>query len=275
MDRLELLRRRQDEVEPLGDDVGDRLRAERRVEDVRRDLRVEVDAASPVAPGSAAKRGDEDRLRLVGDDRDVARLDHVPQAVRRLGAPARDDAAVAPGDGERLRGAPPRPRVVGHDRRADDGLLGEPVLDRRQIGRHRARSIRPGLSIVAARAVGRSSNRLRAVARPSPVVRARRRRSAPARRRAAARDRLRDRVEVERQLEALAAERAGPDRPPGAPARGPLRADPRRRRRCRSSRPRAAPGPSSTALSPDIAGRRSISVRNSYSRKSRMTVSRS
>src|SRR6185503_8801516 len=39
----------------------------------------------------------------------------------------------------------------------------------------------------------------------------------------------RDRVEVEGELQALAAERTGPDRPPRAPARRPLRADPRGR----------------------------------------------
>ena len=45
MDRLELLRRRQDEVEPLRDDVRDRLRPQRRVQDVRRDLGIELDRA--------------------------------------------------------------------------------------------------------------------------------------------------------------------------------------------------------------------------------------
>jgi hypothetical protein len=40
----ELLRRRQDQVEPLGDDVRDRLGSERRIEDVGRDLGIEVDS---------------------------------------------------------------------------------------------------------------------------------------------------------------------------------------------------------------------------------------
>ena len=49
-------RRRQDEVEPLGDDIGDRLAPERRVEQVGGDLGVEARPGPAPRPGPSAKR---------------------------------------------------------------------------------------------------------------------------------------------------------------------------------------------------------------------------
>ena len=269
MDRLELLRRRQDEVEPLGDDVGDRLGAQRGVEDVGGDLGVELD----LRRGRVGVRGeprDEDRLHLVRDERQVARLDHAAQAVGRLGALGRDDPPVAARDGERLRRAARGPRVVEDDRRPDRRLRVEPRLEARDVRRvddldppgvRDRRAERRRQVVEASRAppsapVGRQ--RPRVVAGALAVA-------------ATAAD---DRVEVERELEALAAERARPDRPARCPSRpaGPSRPAPPRpsARRDLAQRRILSPG-----LSPDIAGSRSIRVRNSYSRKSRMTVSRS
>ena len=228
-------------------------RAERRVEDVRRDLRVEVDLVA----GAPARRrsAHEDRLRLVGDEREAA-------------------PRPAP---ERVRGRAPRPR------RRD----------------RRARERRPARCDVSARVAGASRRRPTSAARASPRVPARRPHRAldPARvgdRGARGRSRRSPkgpagspvapvpvatpasraaghRVEVERQLQLRhrATRRESDGRHPGRAVPTLAAA------RCRSSRPPGAPATLSAALSPDIAGSRSIRVRNSYSRKSRMTVSRS
>ena len=105
---------------------------------------------------------------------------------------------------------------------------------------------------------GSRSGRGRRSSRRAPTA-GRRTRTGPARRRPGGRRTparapgLRDGVEVERELEALAAERAGADRPAGAPARRAAPCRPAPPRPCRSSRPRAAPGSSSTAV---LAGHR-------------------
>ena len=127
----QLRRRRQDLVEVLGDDVGDRLAAQRRVQDVRGDLGVERDRRH-LGVVVLAEPGDEDRLDLVADERQAERLDEVAQRGRGLGAIRGHDAAVRGGDRERERRPAPGSRVVGDERRTDEGLGGEPraeVLD--------------------------------------------------------------------------------------------------------------------------------------------------
>ena len=68
--RRQLAGRWQDLVEVLGDDIGDGLAAQGRVEDVRGDLRVERDRRR-VETGIVGKAGDEDRFDLVADQRDA------------------------------------------------------------------------------------------------------------------------------------------------------------------------------------------------------------
>ena len=252
--------RRQDLVEPLRDDVGDRLAAERGVEDVRGDLRVERDRRRLTAEVIREARH-EDGLDLVADQRNGGFVEEVPEGVRGLGAVSGDDATVGPRDGERQRCPAARPRVVGQQRHAD-GRLGRDPVGRAQPTRSTPRtSIRPGSTIAAARA-------------RRQVLGGRGRRRGPVARvvgRCRLRDRGRVEVEAELQLPALLPASGQPGPQPlgrACPATRAAGTDPlsttARRLSLRSS-----------ADSPAIGGRRSISVRNSYSRNSRMTVSRS
>ena len=101
--RRQLGRWRQDLVEVLGDDVGDRLAAQRGVEDVRRDLRVEGDRQR--LGGLVLGEGrDEERLDLVADERRAQPLEEVAAGRRRVGAVGGDDPAV--------RARPRRARAV-------------------------------------------------------------------------------------------------------------------------------------------------------------------
>ena len=276
---VELGDRRQDEVELLGDDVGDRLAAQRRVEDVGRDLGVEGDRRRVARRGrrrSAATSSGLTSWPTSG----IAELDRGaggasprrrgprprPRArpCRRARAPAASRAAVA---GRRAASPTPTagwaashgsraairsPRVdldarrVG-DRRGERAPAGRPAASRRRAPRTRRRRV-VGLGPAADRPTGRPSAAAAGRARPR-----RSRATAGARRPRPA-----------------AAPVAPSPSPTAAPLRRPAPPAPTRR-----SRRRAGPRPRRRRVSPVIAGRRSMSVRNSYSRKSRMTVSRS
>ena len=269
MDRLELLRRRQDEVEPLGDDVGDRLRAERGVEDVRGDLGVEVDAASPARRASAANRATRIGLASCATIGRSRASTSAPERRRPPRRPARDDAAVAPGDGERLRRAAPRPRVVEHDRGADGRLAREPR--RRAPGTSRGIDDLDPAGVGDRRAERRRAGRRIATGVAGPPARAAVAPVAPRRRRAPACETVSKSSESWRPSPPSEPARIGRPEPQPAGRSVPTRAA--------ATVPLVATSRSAwifaAGSSPDIAGSRSISVRNSYSRKSRMTVSRS
>ena len=117
--------RRQDQVELFGDHIGDRLAAERGVEDVGRDLGVEGDR-HPGGGLVVRDPGDEDRLDLVADDRGVARLEDPADRRDGLDALDGDRPSVHPGEGKGKRAAHPRPRVVEQVADADGRLIGDP-----------------------------------------------------------------------------------------------------------------------------------------------------
>ena len=265
---VELGDRRQDEVELLGDDVGDRLAAERGVQDVGRDLRVEGDRRRRRG-GVVGDAGDEQRLDLVADDRGVEPPAGSGAASRRRPAPRPRPSG---------RRVPATASASGEPRRGRGSSRSSPIPTAGWAASHGSRaairspawtSIRDGSLIAAARAAGRSSGPtaaadLRAIGDPGRIAAA-----SPAVRPAATRRRNRARAGARRPRTAAApagpspSRTAGRTRRPGPPA-------PSRR-----SRPRAAPRRRHPAVSPVIAGRRSMSERNSYSRNSRMTVSRS
>ncbi len=70
---------------------------------------------------------DEERLHLVADERDAGPLDQVAKGVRRLRTLRRDDATVRADHRQRERRATTGSRIVGDQRRAEDGLRGDPV----------------------------------------------------------------------------------------------------------------------------------------------------
>jgi hypothetical protein len=121
----QLVRRRQDLVEVLGNDVGDRLAPESGVQDVCGDLRVERDGRRRGVL-VVGEPGDEDRLHLVRDEGHAGRLHEVAQRVRRLRAVRRDHASVRAREGQGERRSPPRPGVVGDERCPEGGLLRDP-----------------------------------------------------------------------------------------------------------------------------------------------------
>ena len=206
--------RRKDLVEVLRDDVGDRLAAERGVEDVRGDLRVERDRQR--LRGLVLGEGrDEDRLHLVADQRDAKPLDEMAQCVGCFGAIGGDHASLGPGDGQRERSSAPRPRVVREERDTDRRLGREPrleVADRVHADDLDAPGVEDRLG-EGGRQVLRRLERGRLPAAVGGAIGAGRRGS--------------DGVEVEAELQ-LAARRA--DRCPGtsrAPALGTAAGDPR------------------------------------------------
>ena len=219
---------------------------------------------SGVDAGSSAKRRDEHRLDLVADERRAERCEQAAQgvaasapsaattrpSVRRPRAPAACRAAAAGRRPAARRRPPAAPRATARGRRS---------------GRAPRTSIRPGSTIAAARAVGRSSAGSNAPARRGRPIG-----PVPGRRRSRGRRRPR-RNRAELQLAAATAARGAPAAAPAVRAPG----DAGRRHVAAlgdgAQRSRCAP----PAISPAIGGSRSISVRNSYSRKSRTTVSRS
>ena len=122
---VELGDRRQDQVELFGHDVGDRLAAQRRVEDVRRDLGVERDRRR-VRVRVVADAGDQQRLDLVADDGDRQPVQEPTECRSVVGPLDGHRAAVGAGDRERQRRAAARTRVVEQEPDPDRGLGGEP-----------------------------------------------------------------------------------------------------------------------------------------------------
>ena len=92
--RRQLRRRRQDLVEVLGDDVGDRLAAQRGVEDVGRDLRVERDRRRRPRSRSSANRATSTGFTSWPTSGTREPLEQAPQGVRRLRTLRRHDPAV-------------------------------------------------------------------------------------------------------------------------------------------------------------------------------------
>ncbi len=129
-ERRQLGGRRQDQVELLGDDVGDRLAAQAGVEDVGRDLGVEVHRRAAVAAGvsdDAAPRGAASPRgrRSASPSRSTRRT----EPGRVVGPVDGDRPTVEAGHGHRQGGPGQRPRVVEDERRADGSLLREPGLE--------------------------------------------------------------------------------------------------------------------------------------------------
>ena len=118
--------RGQDEVDLLGDDVGDRLAAQRGIEDVRRDLGVERDGQG-LGRGIVGKPGDEQRLDLVADERRLGVGEERAKTADVIFAGNRDDTPVRTGDRHPERGPLSRPRVVEQERDADRGLGRDPL----------------------------------------------------------------------------------------------------------------------------------------------------
>ena len=113
----QLGRRRQDLVELLGDDVGDRLAAQRGVEDVGGDLGVERDRQRLRRRDPRRSAATRTGLTSWPTSGMPSRSSRRAQRVRRLGALGRDDATVGAGHRERERRPAPRPRIVLEQRR--------------------------------------------------------------------------------------------------------------------------------------------------------------
>ena len=152
-------------------------------------------------------------------ERDSGALDETPKGIGRPGALGGDNATVRAGDRERQRRAAPRSRIVGDERRADDGLgrdpvgqVGDPIrpvdLDPRRIDDRRCQRARQVVRNDAC-----PGGVLHAIAMIGTGIRFRR---GPAR----------HRVEVEPKLELAGLGSSA--RPAGAPALGPA-GDPCRR----------------------------------------------
>ena len=222
------------------------------------------------ASGASPIPSDQERLDLMADDGRADIVEERPQAQPRRRPFDRDRAPVDARQCQGDRRAPSRPRVVEHEpgARPPTGRPatvegGDPFagvdLDARWVGDRGCERRRQVLG------------RVDGSPAPSPVRRPFRSR----RRGLRGGSGTRHGIEVERQLEPAALGRRSrrPGRAPSPTAAPPRR--PGRPARIRRWRRRAAPRPSRPADSPVIAGRRSMSVRNSNSRNRRMTVSRS
>ena len=202
------------QVEALGDHVRDRLAAQRGIEDVGADLRVERDPRGR----RGRVRGDpghEQRLDLVTDERQVEILDDGPQPGGGLGSVNCHGPTVAAGNGEGQCGPAERPRVVEDQCDPDLGQAREPGnegldvchvddLDQPRVGDRR----REGASRVAGHLRERSAlpHPGRGPRRVCAIAGARARTTS-----------LSDRVEIHGQLEAgtLADERTATRHPRG------------------------------------------------------------
>ena len=212
---VELHDRRQDQVELLGDDVGDRLAAQRRVEDVRGDLGVEGDRRRR-GVGVVGDPGDEQRLDLVTDHRDLEPIEQPAQRAASSGPstatvrPSVPATARASGEPRRGRGSSSRSPTPTAGCAASQGsraAIRSPAGPRSATGR-RSRPPAPSAGRPAGRPVGAEPRGCRG--RPARPVR---------RAVVGSADRA-DRVEIERQLEPAALRRrptgrAGPTRRPG------------------------------------------------------------
>ena len=193
-------RRRQHEVQPLPDDVGDLLRPQRGVDEVGGDLGVEVHGERR-GRGVVGEPGGQQRLHVVPDEAGVDRLEELAQGDRGVDAVGGDHPAVVAGHGQRQRRAGERARVVDDEAGPDRLAITEPRLERRDAvrlddldptrvhdrGRQRAGQV-----------AGRGRERLR------PRLdrrRGRGDRAGVALRRPAAASAARDDVEVHRQLQ--------------------------------------------------------------------------
>ncbi len=257
---------RQLDVQALGADVRERLGAQGRVQDVGRDLGVEDHPRQRAAAPAQARGGGrvaarqlphQQRLDVVAGQR-LAGGHHGLRERRRVLRAGRDDPAVRAPDREAEQRAPARSHVV--ERRADGQLrLGREPRREVVAGRPRGHDARIG---------EHGPQQLHRVARGRPSMRP------AARTRLGRGDRAGwrrppARIEVEAQLQPAPLTRDG--RPgPTAPVRRPAPPAP-----ARAGPPPAAGRPAPRASSPSIAGSRSTSVRNSYSRNSRMTSARS
>ena len=165
--------RRQDLVEVLGDDVGDRLAAQRGVEDVGRDLGVEGDRRRRSRAQVVREAGDEDRLDLVADQRGGEPLEQAAQRVAASGPSAATTRPSAPATAS-ASGVPRRGR--GSSARSATPTAGWAASQARgsPIALAPRTSIRPGSRIAAASADRQVLRAERPVARPSPPAVARR-----------------------------------------------------------------------------------------------------
>ena len=223
LDGLQLLDRRQHQVQSLGHDVGDRLRTQGCVQQVRGELRVERDRCR--GPGRVCgEPRDEQRFCLMGHDRNPGRLEHRAQTIR-VGPLGSDHATIRSRERQRQGRAGTGAWIVLQERRADHRLGGNP-------GRETIERV-AGMDFDPARVLDRGSQRGGEVVEPFGLALGPRGSTVPSR---AGRD-----VEVERQLEAGTGGRI-------------------RRHRRTANRP--ATPPSTRALGPD-SGRRDARVRGS------------
>ena len=260
-------RRRQHEVEPLRDDVGDLLGPQRGVDEVGGDLGVEVDGERRGASGSSANRAVSSGFtscptrRASTASRSWRRAIEASTpsaATTRPSSPATASDSGAPGE---------RPRVVDDEAGPDRLAVTEPRLERRDAvrvhdldpprvhdrGRERAGQVagrgRERLGTRLDRRRGRGDRRRRS------AFAGRRRRHRPTRRRSPS-------------TAGAAPGSTGPPRPPPARPTPWAAGNP-------ASRSARIAATASSGRSPTRGGSRSISVRNSNSRNSRTTSWRS
>ena len=127
---VDVLGDRQLDVEPFRDDVGDGLAAERGVQHVGRDLRVEADGERHGTGSRREPRG-QDRLHVMADEALAARHDEVEETGDGLGRVGDDGPPVLAGHGEGERIPAERPRIGGDERDPEVRLGRDPVRDRR------------------------------------------------------------------------------------------------------------------------------------------------
>ena len=263
--------RRQHEVQPLPDDVGDLLGPERGVDEVGGDLGVEGDGERRRPSGRSANRAVSSGLTSCPTRRASTASRSWRRAIEASAPSAATTRPSSPATASDSGVAGERPRVV------DDEAGARPPAWSRSHGSSAATpsasttSMRPGSTIAAASAPGQVAGRGRE--RLGPRLDRRRRRgdragaaTSPGRRR---RRRPRRRRSPSTAGAAPGVAPGPPPRPHAAPRPTPWAAG---NPASRSSRMAAI---ASSGRSPTRGGRRSISVRNSYSRNSRTTSWRS
>ena len=155
-------RGRQDEVQPLRDDVRDLLGAQRGIDEVGGDLGVERHRGGLRVRLLGEPRG-EQGLDLVADERRAEALEEMAQRRRRGGALGRDGAAVGPGHRDRERRAGQGPGVVHDERDAHRLLLPQPGLqggDPRLVRELDPARVHDGRRKLARQVAGRRRDRL-------------------------------------------------------------------------------------------------------------------
>ncbi len=143
--------RRERHFEPLVGDIGDRLAAQRGVEEIRGDLRVEGDGEW--LRGAAGDVRHDEWLGFVADDPGAGPQQQIAEPAHRIVTFRDQHATVAARQRERLRHAPHRSRVV-HQQRGPDLVLAFGPARGRQPGRRLGRVLVRRFETVHERRVG-------------------------------------------------------------------------------------------------------------------------